>query len=482
MKPEGGTLKIPPPASTPDSSSVPPNEIEQQENKNLWLLASYMISLRVGWIFKAETVIMPAVINSINDSPWVRAFMPVLSRLGQSMPPLFYAPWLRGLPRKKRALMLTSTLMSLPFLILCLTWYYKGTQNFPGLAVLFLLLYFLFFCSTGLNMLTAGTLQGKLIRPNRRGRLMMLSGLLGTVAACTAAWLLLQRWLKEGASGFIPIFAMSAVCFLTAAFVTSRLAEPADPPRSDPPKRRLHALLHIVETIRNHAPFRKLILVAMFFITSLSLTPHYQTLGSQGLFPDSTVNRVDASNEPGGTDKTIEKKKLSTSQTAFSYTLWVITQNIGAGLMGAMAGWLADRWGTRLALRFQLALAMFTPLVALLFAQFPEETRSLYFGFLYFLLGSVPITIKILSNYVLELVPNEDHPHYLSTLQFSLVIPLFLSPVIGVCISLFGYPSILLLISAVVATGFGLTFTMLEPRHHPELRHPSEVPNAETPI
>jgi hypothetical protein len=40
----------------------------------------------------------------------------------------------------------------------------------------FLVLYLLFFSATGLNQLVDGTLQGKLIRANRRGRLLGIAG------------------------------------------------------------------------------------------------------------------------------------------------------------------------------------------------------------------------------------------------------------------------------------------------------------------
>ena len=82
----------------------------------------YQVCLRIGWIFKTETVIMPAFLDAIAGAGWLRGFLPVLNRLGQSVPPLLFADRLQHMSQKKWALTNTALLMAVPFLILSPLW------------------------------------------------------------------------------------------------------------------------------------------------------------------------------------------------------------------------------------------------------------------------------------------------------------------------------------------------------------------------
>ncbi|HID75426.1 MAG TPA: hypothetical protein EYP56_05445, partial [Planctomycetaceae bacterium] len=64
-------------------------EIERCEARNLLLLATHQIVFRIGWVFKTESVIMPAFVDLVAGPGWVRGCLPVLNRLGQSVPPVF---------------------------------------------------------------------------------------------------------------------------------------------------------------------------------------------------------------------------------------------------------------------------------------------------------------------------------------------------------------------------------------------------------
>lgn len=158
------------------------------EARNLAVLAIQNVVLRVGWIFKTESVIMPAFMDAISGAGWMRGWLPILSRIGQSVPPLLLADWLRSRRFKKTTLVLTALQMAWPFLLLSIIWAALEDRRQAWLPPLFLLLYFLFFSATGLNQLAFGTLQGKLIRPQRRGRLLGVSGIAGSVVAVAAAW------------------------------------------------------------------------------------------------------------------------------------------------------------------------------------------------------------------------------------------------------------------------------------------------------
>ena len=148
---------------------------------------------------------MAAFLDMITGVGWLRGCLPVLNRSGQSVPPLLMAEHLRHTARKKWPLLVSTLLMGAPFLTLSAIWLWLPDGRRSWLPAVFLLLYVIFFSLTGLNQMVFGTIQGKLIRPDRRGRLMSISGTLGAFTAIPCAWFLLSRWLKlpDGGFGFI---------------------------------------------------------------------------------------------------------------------------------------------------------------------------------------------------------------------------------------------------------------------------------------
>lgn len=85
------------------------------ESTNLGILAFQLIIMRIGWIFKTESVIIPHVLDVIpGNAAWARGFLPVLNRLGQSLPPLLAADFVRNIRLKKRALIFTTLGMAFP--------------------------------------------------------------------------------------------------------------------------------------------------------------------------------------------------------------------------------------------------------------------------------------------------------------------------------------------------------------------------------
>jgi hypothetical protein len=99
-----------------------------------------------------------------------------------------------------------------------------------GLPGGFLLLYALFFTFTGLNQLSFGTIQGKLIRPDRRGRLISLAGTVGSIPAILCAWFLLPRWLAMPEVGFGYVFGFTGIGFVAAGLMCLAVVELADHP------------------------------------------------------------------------------------------------------------------------------------------------------------------------------------------------------------------------------------------------------------
>ena len=75
------------------------DETGREARNTLWM-ELYQVVVRVGWIFQTETIIMPAVLDAVVDSGFLRGLLPVLNRGGQSVPPLLAAGPLARVPRK----------------------------------------------------------------------------------------------------------------------------------------------------------------------------------------------------------------------------------------------------------------------------------------------------------------------------------------------------------------------------------------------
>ena len=88
------------------------------EARNFALLALQQVVVRVGWIFKTESVLIPAFLDSIAGPGWMRGLLPVLNRVGQSVPAFLLSGPLKATPLKKHVLALASFAMAVPFLAL----------------------------------------------------------------------------------------------------------------------------------------------------------------------------------------------------------------------------------------------------------------------------------------------------------------------------------------------------------------------------
>ncbi|HQX49371.1 MAG TPA: MFS transporter [Planctomycetaceae bacterium] len=413
---------------------------ERHESRNLGILALQLIIMRIGWIFKTESVIIPHVLDIISsNASWARGFLPVLNRLGQSLPPLLAADFIRDIRLKKRALIYTTMGMALPFLTLASVWWWLEARDRLWLVVLFLILYLLFFSATGLNQLVDGTLQGKLIRPDRRGRLLGIAGVIGSIGAVCAAYFLLRPWIQlPNHDGFVYIFMFNGSAYVIAGLMANLCHEQPDESPADKPARPpfWSPFARAWQTFRDDQRFRRAAWMATLFMTGLLLFPHYQAMA---------------------------REMLGTSDLDIIW--WVIAQNISVGVLSPIFGGIADRWGNRIALRIAAFLAAFTPIIAVLLASpwFPLGRE--WFWITYVFLGLTPVTMKTISNYTLELVPRDKHPQYLSTMTICYTVPFLFSPLLGFAMDYIPFQIPFLAVSCTIAIGGLLTFRMAEPRH-----------------
>jgi MFS family permease len=131
-----------------------------------------------------------------------------------------------------------------------------------------------------------------------------------------------------------------------------------------------------------------------------------------------------------------------------------------------VAGPVSDRRGTRIVLVWLVALSALTPLVVTALSALPHATAVRWFWTVYLPLGLNPISLKLFTNYALELAPGPaDHPRYVSIVGAALAAPFVLSPLVGMAVDLIGFRPVFVAGAAAIAVGAVIAAGLPEPRH-----------------
>jgi len=413
-------------------------DIPSYESRNLWLIAVHQMALRTGWMFKTESIIIPAFLDIVAGpgAGWLRGFLPILSRIGQSVPPVFFADLIKTTRQKKWAHSAFTILMGTSFAILSVVWLFFGGQILSWMPAIFLSIYFLFFVSTGLYNLSFGTLQGKLIRPTKRGRLIWTATFFGSIPAMSFAFWLMPAWIENPSTGYGHIFAFVAICFILSGLIITWVHEPQDPVVHG--KKRNNG--HIEETwmaLRKDGNLRRLVATTMLASSVIVVLPHYQALARDRL-----------------------------GLIGFNLVIWAIVQNGSVGVYSLFVGPVSDKRGNRLTLRLLLFASAIPPILAASLPYLPGNLGRHMFWIVFVFLGITPMLIRTTLNYTLEICAPSQHARYISTLNLCASLPFFLSPLVGWAVDAIGFEIVFVSASIMTLLSGMITFTLAEPRHH----------------
>ena len=157
--------------------------------------------MRIGWVFKTESVVVPGFLDTYSTSDVLRGFLPVSLRLGQSLPQFLIAQYVTQIRYKQPLFTISAFGIMVPWLVIALI--LSGTQWSSSVVVcLFLALY---------------TLQGKLIRAERRGSLLVRANSVGSILAIAVACRFMYEWLGGETPRYSAVFGATAVCYGMAA-------------------------------------------------------------------------------------------------------------------------------------------------------------------------------------------------------------------------------------------------------------------------
>jgi hypothetical protein len=425
--------------------------IASHETGNLLLLALHQILWRIGWTFKTESIIVPAILDTIagpRASGWLRGFLPLASRLGQSVPPIFSVEVLQAARRKKWVLAATAILVSLPYLLFAVLWFGAGGGR-EWMALVILVLHFAFFVFYGLYQVASGTVQGKLIGPTRRGRLLWGATFFGLVPTVLFCLWLMPEWLAQPMPGFGYLFLFVAGCFSLSTLAICALAEPADGSRAAPAPVAT-SLATTLGVLRRDGNLRWLIVVIFVFGLGLVTIPHYQNY-----------------------------LKTSLGLQSKALVFMVIVHTTAVSFYSVVVGPAADRWGYRLTLRllvfgaaaapvYVLCLPMLTAHAGQVFASdtpwLATSGGRLLVALVFVPLALTPLVPTVLMNYALELCPTAEHPRYVSLVNLAMMPPYLLSPLVGTLVDWAGFRPVAVATAVLMLACGAMTFWLDEPR------------------
>lgn len=428
----------PPPAEPTLDGELPAASADSEhgglpgaDGRNFALLVLHQVLFRVGWVFKTESIVMPYFLDLVGGGPVVRSLLMVLNRFGASVPPALYARRLKLMRQKRWSLCATTVGSGLPFAAMSLLWWSGAWREADGAVAwwtkwFFLAMYAWFFVVTGLNQLSLQTVQGKLVRADRRGRLFTAGVVLGAPLAILAVALLMPAWLRLPDGGFTPIFGASAALFFLSglAMLAIREVDDAFTDVREPGWRRVRRAAWLAV---EDPQLRPVAIAAALYSSAFTLFPHYQSLAR-----DSAGESFDVQ----------------------SLVTWTVTQHTAVALVGLLAGPVADLFGSRRAVRLTMFGAATAPLAAMMLASSPWGRE--WFWLVFLPLGCTPVTNKMLLNYTLELVGREHHALYTSSIGLCLALPVLVgSPLVGLLVGWLGMiPAFALVAGVLLLAGF----------------------------
>lgn len=421
--------------------------IKRDHGANLLLLVLHQIVFRVGWTFKTESVILPGFLDFLigPGAGFYRGFLPILNRLGQGVVPLFLARSMDSVSAKRFSLVFTAATLAVPLFLAGLLAREHGFVGQQAAAVLFLVIYFGFSAGYGLYQVAFNTVQGKLIRPDYRGRLMSYSTFWGTIPAVLVSFAVLRVWLSGQSPHYERVFLSGACLFALSGFLCLLLRE-SDQDEALWGEASRSLWRPFFDVLRSRPGLRALCLVGMIYSFSLALVPHYQAFARERLHipPEQQY-------------------------------LWVIAQSASVGIFSVAVGWLADRYGNRLTFSLLVFGSVLTPAWCLFMLHFSQGLAEATIWLTFVTLAFTTLAPRMAVNYALEMVPAEEHAVATAAFQLGVTLPLLASPLWGWLIERWGFEGLLrtgILLTAIA----GVMSTFLpEPRFRPTPPPPSKI-------
>jgi MFS family permease len=405
------------------------------QNIRAWV--GYQLFLRIGWQFKMESTMVAGLVSYLSGSGAVMGLFTTVNTLCRTVAPLLAVSWVDARPRKRDALLVFWLLTTLCWAAAAAFLWTPAAQN-RSLALLWLLVtYTLFMTFMGCTSVAQGTLLGKIIPVLMRGRAMSLAhtiaGPLNVVAIFVVYRLVDAGWFPAPRN-YAFAFSLTVFFFLMAALALLGTREaPSRPARE---RRGLGANTRYLGRLLTTDPnLRLLVLIHLSSALDGNILGLYTTYGRlSGALNDRTV--------------------------VLATVCQVLFQTISTSILGRVA----DQRGNRVVICGLLWVQAVNPLVALLCAGLPLFHATRAYLAVYALIGLRFPIFQLLTNYLLEVTPRDEHAQALGAMSTLMILTAPVPLLLGLLADWSGYGLVMSLTAAAMLAGASVAPRLREPR------------------
>jgi MFS family permease len=408
--------------------------------RNFWAWVAYQFFYRIGWQFKMEATMVAGLISYLTPDQRTMGLFTMVNTLGRQASPLVAAPHVDRWAHKRGALLLYWGATVACWMALTLFLWLPAARDRDLTLRVFGVCYTLFFICLGASSVAQGALLGKIIPATLRGRAMAVG--MGMSGAINVGAILGIYFLVSG-GGFSPprnyalVFSLTVICFVFAAGSLLAVQEWPSPPRRGATD-FLASMAHVIRMARGNRNLRLLMLVNVAVSIGTSLLQFYTGFWRHsypaGRFPEQAL------------------------------IVATIFQVFWQSLSSALLGRVADERGNRIVICALLWVEASVPFVAILIGAIPSLQGTWAFLTLYTLIGIRFPVFQLLVNYLLEILPMEDHALGIGATN---TIQMFTAPaplILGTIAFRFGYAAAFLVSGLVICAGAIVALGLQEPR------------------
>ena len=425
------------PSAPPRTAARP--DTEACEPRNFWAWVLYQCFYRIGWQFKMESTMVAGLISYLTPDRRVMGLFTTINSLGRQAAPFFAAPQVDTWASKRNCLLLFWGFTVLCWAGLAGFLWLPAAQNKTLTLWVFGFAYTLFFVWLGASSVAQGALLGKIIPATMRGRAMAVgtqfSGVINVAAILLIYYVLRQGYFAPPLN-YALAFSITVFCFMLAAGALLAIREtPSEP---------IHRGLSVANSFRyirrltaENRNLRLLMVVNLSVALGGSMLQFYTGFWRAtypGHFPEHAL------------------------------VLATVVQVLAQSVSSAIVGQIADRRGNRILICGLLWLEAAVPLSALFFGGLPQFQGTWWFLGVYTLVGLRFPLYQLLVNYLLEILPQEEHAMGIGATNTIQIITAPSALVLGEIAQRFGYGISFVVASAAIVVAALVALRLEEPR------------------
>jgi len=409
--------------------------------RNFVALAGDWICFAISMAFVSYSSVIPSFVNRLTDFAPLIGLVSTIASGAWLLPQLIGAHYVANKERKKPFVIVAALVGRPMYLMVALAILLTG-DAYPWLILaLFFVAEAIFSASDGLSVVGWFDILSKSIPPARRGRLYSTAQVVSGLLSVAVGFVVMQILGPLGPAfpyNYGLLFLLCVVFLFLSLVFFSSVKEPAQEVRKEREPWRAY-MPRLVALLRQDRQFRLINVVRLLAGLGGLALPFYVVYATDVL-------------------------QMSDENIGF----FVSAQVLGGAAASLAMGYLNERSGSKIVTQMTIALALSTPLLALLIHYYtpPGAIVTYVYALVFVLMGAnLSGYMQGFTNFVLEIAPADERPAYVglyNTLGGTLIM---LVPLLGGwLLQSTSYPILFGGAAVGVATSMVLSFRLAEPR------------------